>query len=444
MRRCGAWSWPTFPTSCRVGVGRERGSRPGCGRCGQPRAGHLALRPDARPHLADEGRRPDSPPVVCPTTWATASTQPSRWPPIYPWLALEWHRRRTPAAGPGHPRVGPRGRLAVSARARVAGRRLCPDALGERLPDLLRARSWPAKSRRPSARVSGSHRMADAWLSFSGGHGALMDAQRAPRFPTQIKRGWSGPLFYLAGNARLGLGPVPGELAHPAARMRPVARTKADPTVVRPRCPEHPGNRVWLDGFERCRWSDAHRRPRYRCVTLPGTRGHSFSLPVAVRQPTERHPDSGAACPTCEHVYGRHEGVRTGRDCVFGHQEIARLLLRVGEGMSLRARARNCAGSVFRFCRRHRLTPPRGGRAGRQANLAVDYLDAFAPAVVAALLPTRWPRSSSSTRRPSSPAAIGRPRAGPRRVVRRGAGGRAQGGHGPGRPRRRRPAPGPA
>jgi hypothetical protein len=162
-----------------------------------------------------------------------------------------------------------------------------------------------------------------------------------------------------------------------------MARTKVDPMVVRPACPEHPDNRVWLDGFERCRWSDAHRRPRYRCVTPAGTKGHAFSLPVAVRQPTERHPDAGAACPSCEHVYGRHEGVRTGRDCVFGHQEIARLFLRVGEGMSLRAASRELREAVFRS---------HGGSVSRQANLAVDYLDAFAPEVIAALGPTRWPR----------------------------------------------------
>lgn len=162
-----------------------------------------------------------------------------------------------------------------------------------------------------------------------------------------------------------------------------MARTKADPTVVRPRCPEHPENKIWLDGYERCRWSDAHRRPRYRCVTPEGRKGHAFSLPVAVRQPTQRHPDSGAACPTCEHVYARHEGVRTGRDFVFGHVEIARLFLRIGEGMSLRAASRELRASVFR-------SPPQG--TSRQANLAVDYLDAFAPAVVAALHPTAWPR----------------------------------------------------
>jgi hypothetical protein len=170
-----------------------------------------------------------------------------------------------------------------------------------------------------------------------------------------------------------------------------MARTKTDPTVVRPRCPEHPDSRVRLDGYRDCEWSDAHRRPRYRCVTEPGTRGHSFSLPVTVRQPSERHPDSGTACPTCEHVYGRHEGVKTGRGFVFGHVEIARLLLRVGEGMSLRAASQELRGSVFR---RRRGGP---GKAvtevpSRQANLAVNYLDAFAPAVIAALHPTVWPR----------------------------------------------------
>jgi hypothetical protein len=58
-------------------------------------------------------------------------------------------------------------------------------------------------------------------------------------------------------------------------------------------------------------------------VTPAGTKGHAFGLPVAVRQPTGHHPETGAACPNCEHVYGRHEGVRTSRDFVFGHAEIA-------------------------------------------------------------------------------------------------------------------------
>jgi hypothetical protein len=82
-------------------------------------------------------------------------------------------------------------------------------------------------------------------------------------------------------------------------------------------------------------------------------------------------------------VYARHEGVRTGRDFVFGHAEIARLLVRVGEGMSLRAASAEL--------REHVLRQGPGGPS-RQANLAVNYLDAYAEAVLAELHPTHWPR----------------------------------------------------
>jgi hypothetical protein len=152
---------------------------------------------------------------------------------------------------------------------------------------------------------------------------------------------------------------------------------------VRPACPRHPASRVQLDGYVHCAWSPAHRRPRYRCVTESGSRGHAFSLPVSVRQPTEHHPDSGQACPRCEHVYERHEGVKTGRDLVFGHVEIARLFLRLGEGMSLREASAEVRRSIFRT--------DGGGDASRAATLAVNYLDAFAPAVIEALVPRTWP-----------------------------------------------------
>lgn len=175
-----------------------------------------------------------------------------------------------------------------------------------------------------------------------------------------------------------------------------MARMPFDPRIVRPACPQHPGSRVRLDGYRRCAWSPAHRRPRYRCVVAPKTRGHSFSLPIAVRQPTRHHPDSGVACPHCEHIYERHEGVRTGRDFVFGHQEIARLFLRVGEGMSLRDASRELRRSVFRRNHRDPTKKPfkkiRPGETSRQANLAINYLDAYAPAVIEALHPKHWPR----------------------------------------------------
>lgn len=175
-----------------------------------------------------------------------------------------------------------------------------------------------------------------------------------------------------------------------------MARTPFDPRVVRPACPDHPGSKVRLDGYKHCRWSPAHRRPRYRCVLTPGTRGHSFTLPVAVRQPTAKHPDSGQSCPHCEHVFERHEGVKTGRHFVFGHQEIARLFLRVGEGMSLRDASRELRDSVFRVNRRDPAKPAfkriRPGETSKQATLAINYLDAYAAGVVEALHPKTWPR----------------------------------------------------
>ena len=143
-------------------------------------------------------------------------------------------------------------------------------------------------------------------------------------------------------------------------------------------------------------WSEAHRRPRYRCVTEPQSRGHVFSLPIPVRQPTEQHPDSGLACPRCEHVYERHEGVRTGIDFTFGHQDIARLFLRLGEGMSLREASADLRRSIFRVGRSSPADAAIGhdwlDETSRQANLAVNYLDAFAPVVIAALHPRTWPQ----------------------------------------------------
>ena len=69
-----------------------------------------------------------------------------------------------------------------------------------------------------------------------------------------------------------------------------MARPKADPMVVRLRCPEHPDNRVWLDGFEPCRWSDAHRRPRLRfrfvLCNVMTSNGHN----VARNEPDGQQP----------------------------------------------------------------------------------------------------------------------------------------------------------
>ncbi len=138
-----------------------------------------------------------------------------------------------------------------------------------------------------------------------------------------------------------------------------------------------------LDGYAPCRWSKSHRRPRYRCLGRQ-PHGHVISLAVQVRQPTEEHPDSGAACPHCEHVFDRHEGTKTGRGFIFGHVEIARLLVRVGEGMSLRAASKQLREDVFRG---------RWSGTSNQANLAVSYLDAYGFEVVERLRPKAWPKT---------------------------------------------------
>lgn len=166
--------------------------------------------------------------------------------------------------------------------------------------------------------------------------------------------------------------------------------------AVRPTCPQHPGSRIQLDGYAVARWSDAHRRPRYRCVPGPGTRGHVFTLPIPVRQPTAAHPDAGGACPNCEHLFERHEGIRCGRGFVFGHQEVARLFIHIGEGMSLRDASCELREHVLKTSNRRAGAPQfkriRRGDTSRQANLAVNYLDAYALDVLTELMPRTWPR----------------------------------------------------
>jgi len=78
----------------------------------------------------------------------------------------------------------------------------------------------------------------------------------------------------------------------------------------------------------------------------------------------------------------RHEGTRTGIEFTFGHQDIARLFVRLGEGLSLRQASSDLRRSLLRLV---------DGEPSRQANLAVNYLDAFAPAVIEALHPRTWP-----------------------------------------------------
>jgi len=170
--------------------------------------------------------------------------------------------------------------------------------------------------------------------------------------------------------------------------VRPRGRPRKE--EFRPQCPDHPGSNIRLDGYA-ASWSDFHRRPRYRCVTAPGARGHSLQVAVPIRHPTEKHPDSAQECPHCEHELARHEGTKTAADFIYGHVEIADALIRVGTGDSLRLASKVARQKIFRTCKRQwkRIGP---GQTSTQGHLAADYVDAYADVVLDALAPTEWPR----------------------------------------------------
>jgi hypothetical protein len=65
--------------------------------------------------------------------------------------------------------------------------------------------------------------------------------------------------------------------------------------------------------------------------------------------------------------------------------------------MSLRKASGELRESIFRVNHRDPARPPlkriRPGQTSQQANLAVNYLDAYAPAIIGKLNPTCWPAS---------------------------------------------------
>jgi hypothetical protein len=147
---------------------------------------------------------------------------------------------------------------------------------------------------------------------------------------------------------------------------------------------------VTLDGHFR-RTSLYHQRPRYRCHPSDGSKRHAFGMPISVRHPTEAHPDAGEACPHCDHAYERHEGSRTGRHFTFSLHEVRDVLIRVGEGRSLRKTAYAARDDMLRTVNRQwkHIGP---GQVSKEARLAMAYVDAYAPAVLDVLTPTHWPR----------------------------------------------------
>ena len=157
--------------------------------------------------------------------------------------------------------------------------------------------------------------------------------------------------------------------------------------IERPACPKgHTDGVVSLHG-QRGRADGRYEKTRWRCVRTVGglVERHYWTAPR--RTPTSAHPD-GTVCGSCEHEAHRAEGPTIVPSYSFAVAEVARGLVLIGEGTSIRASSQKVRYGAGRFTSDHH-----GNRwASRQNALVSDYLDNYAPIVVRAMTPTRWPR----------------------------------------------------
>ena len=164
--------------------------------------------------------------------------------------------------------------------------------------------------------------------------------------------------------------------------MATVGKTWSKAQAACPR-PEHAGSRVHFDGHY---GKPGHRRQLYRCVPANGDRSHRF---------TEVLPREEAwhdACEACERPVHLHEGPHAARHYQFVARGIAETLVAVGAGTTYRQ-----AGLVARERARRLRTDPNTGKARitRHGQLAMDWVEVFAPVVFEAHRPRSWPATGS-------------------------------------------------
>lgn len=149
----------------------------------------------------------------------------------------------------------------------------------------------------------------------------------------------------------------------------------------RPRCPEHPHNKVWFDGTY---GSPGRRRQRYKCVPPPGEgRPHVFT------EPLPRLRVHGGDCPECERAYGGNEGPPSVRHFTYTAREVAGALTSVGRGSSY-----SYAAVEARITAKRALPAfhPQGRpRASRDSAIVEDWIEVFAPMLLETRLPSEWP-----------------------------------------------------
>lgn len=111
-----------------------------------------------------------------------------------------------------------------------------------------------------------------------------------------------------------------------------------------------------------------------------------------VRQPLPRRhtraaATSAAACEECEHILTRREGPQTPRNCVFTVREVAKLLVALAQGRSMRSAARDMRKSADRTV----LSAWGRQRPSPHGQVAADYAAALGQALVGELMPDHWP-----------------------------------------------------
>jgi hypothetical protein len=140
------------------------------------------------------------------------------------------------------------------------------------------------------------------------------------------------------------------------------------------------------------------------------------------RQPTHTNKKSGQKCVHCQRSYRDGEGPLCGHEFMFTVQEGAMALISTGEGKSNRSTAQKVRQGALRLSQKPRLHLRQHGPGGKpmvprrrteqtwsnESNIVADYIDLFAPTVLAELraeedLPSQWPRGvaidSTSLRR---------------------------------------------
>jgi hypothetical protein len=146
---------------------------------------------------------------------------------------------------------------------------------------------------------------------------------------------------------------------------------------------------TWHDGFYGKRGVRGYfQHPRFRCRPERGQpQTHAFT--------THRRllPSGDPYCEYCERQRGVDDGPRTPTHYQFGIVEIATTLYELASGSSYRGASRLRRFSIGRPARALPVDRRSGDdRTSNQGHLARDWLEEFAPVVLAGKEPRRWPR----------------------------------------------------